>query len=114
MEKEVTLERFINEINPITEDLMSWSIRQIYRKDDTKHPFLNWDKIYLDDVCSRDCSCQLKEWAEEEGDGALFECEKLEIPCYINQWSVGDSGDSYQGVMVFDLKDYYVEMSYSV
>lgn len=111
MERNYTLEDFANNLEKIVEKLDSWSIEKVYRKDSgAEFRFLKWDRAHCDDVCPRNCfECHFaQKFGYEE-----FECEQLNIPYYVNQQSVGYSGDSYRGTMVFDLDKYYVEMTYS-
>lgn len=74
LEKQYTIEQFMNNLESITSDLVQWNIIKVYRKDQTEHKFLSWDKTKIE-VHPMHCDCEFN-----VGDNEDFKCDLLEIP----------------------------------
>ena len=100
-----SIEIFLNNLIAITKDLIIWNIDKVYRKDvDKDYSYLKfWDTGVLKDICPKECICTCTNNED------AIDCKKLDINYYIKYSIVGEE---CHGIMIFNLKDYYVQMSY--
>lgn len=112
--KEVTLCDFINQLYKISEGYDHYRVTKIINRKDLKdEKFLKWETSSHDSdeaLCPLDCyNCHIPDPDDEEN----YECNKIELNYYVSQWTTNMDGDSYQGNLVYPLKDHYVFVDYN-
>jgi hypothetical protein len=110
----VTLCDFINHIDTLKKYNDCYEVVKILEKEKfnkhTEGDFLKWETCYHDNeenICPNDCcECMVP-------DGIDYECRKIELKYYVQQFTDGIEGDSFHGTLVYPLEDHYVFVEYS-
>jgi len=110
MNEEITLCDFINNISNMQGCHNRYDVEKIIKVEDVESSdnFFKWDTASHDDeisFCPKGCHncCSIDD---------DYECNKIELNYYVEQWTTNMDGDSYSGNLVYPLKDYYVFVSY--
>lgn len=110
--KEFTLCDFMNNMHKLEESHDSWNIIKVLNRSELNkdEKFLKWETSSHDSdegICPKNCyNCQIP-------DDEDYECIKIELNYYVEQWTVGMEVDSYQGTLVYPLKEHFVFVEYS-
>ncbi len=111
--KDISLCDFINNIEKIKESQDKFEVTKVIKNQNMhmKYNFFKWATAQHDadeGLCPIDCcNCM----CDDDGEG--YDCRKIELNYYVEQWSTTMEGDSYSGNLVYPLKDYYIFVSFS-
>lgn len=109
--KGISLVDFINNIESISEGHDRYEVQKVIKKEEiqTDERFFKWTTASHDEdqsFCPKDChNCMIV-------DDMDYDCIKIGLNYYVNQWTTNMDGDSYAGDLVYPLDDYYVFVSY--